>query len=186
MKTALILIDIQNDYFEGGKSELYQSENAMQNAEKILQLFRQHKLPIFHVQHINTFENAPFFSQNSYGAEIYDKVKPLAETNEKLIIKHVPNAFFDTSLKVDLVDKGIEHIVICGMMTHMCIDTTVRAAKDLGFIVTLLNDACTTKDLEINDEVIPAQIAHKAFMASLNGVFANVQMTDDFLNSFVL
>lgn len=184
MKTALILIDIQNDYFEGGKFELYRALEAATNAEKVLNIFRQDKLPIYHIQHINDFENAPFFCKNSFGAEIFEKVKPLSASNEKLIVKHYPNSFLNTTLKDELVKAEISDVVICGMMTHMCIDTTVRACFNFGLKVTLISDSCTTRDLVFNNKVIPAQTVNETYMASLSGMFANIISADDFIKSF--
>ncbi len=102
---------------------------------------------------------------------------------EEVVLKHAPNAFFQTSLSGRLCEKGIGHLVIAGMMSHMCIDTTVRSAKDLGFSVTLLEDACATKDLNWRGDLIPAKTVHAAIMAALNGTFANVTTTEEYLNS---
>ena len=66
----------------------------------------------------------------------------------------------------------MEKLIVCGMMTHMCVDTTVRAAMDYGYEVTLVADACATKDIEINGEVIPAETVQKTYIASLAGIFA--------------
>ena len=93
------------------------------------------------------------------------------------MVKHTPNSFFKTNLLELLKSKGIDQLVVCGMMTHMCIDTTVRAAKDYGIPVTLLYDACATKDLTIMGNSIPAKVVHDAYMAGLNGMFAEVKLT---------
>ena len=70
---------------------------------------------------------------------------------------------------------------MCGMMTHMCVDTTVRAAKDLGYLVTLISDACATKDLEWNGLKLSASFINDVYMASLNGRFATVMSSTDYL-----
>ena len=72
------------------------------------------------------------------------------------------------------MENEITELVVCGMMTHMCVDTTVRAAKDLGYLVTLISDACATKDLEWNGRKLPASLINDVYMASLNGRFATV------------
>lgn len=182
MDTALILIDIQNDYFEGGKSELNHPIETANNAKSILHFFRENNLPVFHVKHINMGDKAKFFLQNSIGVEIHNLVSP--NKDEKVFIKHVPNSFFETDLFKTISDNGINHIVVCGMMTHMCIDTTVRCAKDLGLNVTLIEDACTTKDLTWKGYTILAEIVHATYMASLDGMFAKVISTDEFLGNF--
>ena len=181
MKSAIIIIDIQNDYFKGGRSELYLPEKAAANAARALDHYRSKELPVYHVQHINTRAGATFFLPDTEGANIHDMVKPMA--GEKVFVKNVPNSFFNTGLADELTEKEIDQITVCGMMSHMCIDTTVRAAKDFGFITTVLHDACTTKDMIWDHQVIPAETVHKTFMASLQGIFADVVSTDDFLKS---
>lgn len=70
------------------------------------------------------------------------------------------------------------------MMSHMCIDTSVRAARNHGYDITLLHDACATRDLSWNGKTIPAATVHEAFMAALHGAFADVRTTGDFLRPF--
>ncbi|MBP1932751.1 cysteine hydrolase family protein [Ammoniphilus resinae] len=179
MSTALILIDIQNDYFPNGRMELSHPVKAASNASKILERFRQDNGPIFHVQHISLQEGATFFLPNTEGAQINEAVLPSGEEN--LIIKHRPNSFFETGLESKLRENGVTKLVICGMMTHMCIDATVRAAKDLGFECTLIEDACTTRDLTYQEKVVPAEQVHFAFVSALNGIYAKVVSTEEFL-----
>ena len=179
MKSALVLIDIQNEYFPGGKRELHEPERAARQAKKALEFFRAKGLPVFHIQHIATGEKANAFLPDTVGAEIHPLVAPIA--GETVLVKHAPNSFYLTGLDEALRQAGVEQLVVCGMMSHMCIDTSVRAAKDLGFPVLLMEDACTTRDLEWGGEHIPAVIVHRAFMAALNGAFARVVGTEDFL-----
>ena len=179
MNSALILIDIQNDYFKNGKNELYQPEQAALQAKRTLDYFRNKGLPVYHVQHINIREGATFFIPDTFGAETHASVKP--QRGEKVFVKHVPNSFFDTGLADELTKKQIDHIIVCGMMSHMCIDTTVRAAQDFGLTTTVLHDACATKDLVWKKATIPAPVVHDTIMASLHGIFANVISTEEFL-----
>ena len=179
MNKSLVIIDIQNDYFEGGKFELVNPQIASLNAKKLLEKFRDKRLPIFHIQHIGTRKNATFFLPNTNGALIHENVKPLK--NEIVIIKNFPNSFLKTTLLEELQKQNIKELVICGMMTHMCIDTTTRAAFDLGFDCIVSYDACCTKDLEFNKNKIMAQDVHDSFMASLNGIFAKGLNTDEIL-----
>lgn len=172
MNTALVLIDIQNDYFKGGKNELVDSEKSVIYAKKALDLFRRNNFPIIHVQHISIHKGSSFFIPNTEGVKIHSEVYPLE--NEKVITKNFPDSFLNTELEQYLKQIKINKLVICGMMSHMCIDTTVRSAKRLGYEMILLDDACTTKDLEWKNVKIPAKIVHNSFMASLHGGFANV------------
>ncbi len=183
MENAILLIDIQNDYFAGGRNELHLPELAASRAREALELYRRLNLPVFHVQHISTRPGATFFLPDTAGADIHESVAPLP--NENVIVKHAPNAFFQTELAAELQRLEVRHLVICGMMSHMCIDTSVRAAKDHGFAVTLLEDACTTKDLRWRETVIPAETVHQTFMAALSGSFAQVQRTEEFIAGIV-
>lgn len=183
MKKALVIIDIQNDYFENGRMALVGAEEASLKAAKVLQECRKENIPIVYIQHINDREGAPFFIPDTEGVEIHKNVKPL--DNEKIIIKHWPNSFRETELLPYLNSLGIKELIICGMMTHMCIDTTVRAARDLGFINLLIEDACATLNLKIKQEEIEAKNVHNSFIAALNGTFATVINTEEYLNKTI-
>ncbi len=174
-RTALLLVDIQNDYFPDGAMPLVNSTEAGNNAGKLLEKFRTKDLPVIHVQHLSIRPGASFFIPGTGGAEIHDCVKP--RKSEPVILKHFPNSFRETNLLATLKEKDITHLVIAGMMTHMCIDTTTRAAFDLGFSCTVAHDACATKDLVFNDTVSAAVEVHHAFIAALNGLFANARRT---------
>lgn len=172
MNKAIILIDIQNDYFSGGKSELWEPDKASAVAATALEISRENGDEVIFIQHINKDRNASFFAEGTFGCEIHDSVAPLPD--EKIIVKRKPNSFFETELDEYLKAKGITSLIICGMMSHMCIDTTVRAAKDLGYTVQLIENACTTKDLYFDGEIYPAKTVHNVFMAALNGKFAEL------------
>jgi nicotinamidase-related amidase len=172
MKRALIIVDIQNDYFPGGKLELVGIEEAAKNAGYALELFRAKKLPIFHIRHLSNREGATFFIPETKGAEIHESVSP--KNGEYLIQKNFPNSFRDTSLKDQLQGLNVQEVVICGAMTHMCIDTTVRAAFDLGLACVVVSDACATKNLEYDGMIIEAPQVQAAFMAALSSPFAQI------------
>lgn len=176
---ALLIIDIQNDYFENGAKTLVKAEEASLKAKEILEFFREKNMPIIHIQHLANREGATFFIPNTFGAEIHKNVQPL--DNEKVIIKHFPNSFRDTELQDHLQQQGITELVICGMMTSMCVDATTRAAKDLGYDCTVISDACAAPDLEIQDEKIAAKDVHHAFLAGLAYFYAQVSTTEDYL-----
>jgi nicotinamidase-related amidase len=176
MTTALLLIDIQNDYFAGGAMALVGAEQAAIHAARLLSAFRERGLPVFHVQHIATRAGASFFLPDTTGAEIRPAVAPLG--SESRTVKHFPNSFRETNLLESLRSADVSKLVIAGMMTHMCVDTTVRAAADLGFACSLASDACATKDLEYNGERVEARNVQLAYLAALNGSFASVQPAD--------
>jgi len=179
MSQALILVDIQNDYFPGGNMELVDMEDAAANASAILHAFRVDQDPVFHIQHLALKPDAPFFVPGTPGADHHETVAPLA--GEHVIQKNFPNSFRGTTLEEDLRHSGAEEFVIIGAMSHMCIDATTRAAFDLGFQCTVVADACATRDLTFNDNTIPAQAVHGAFMAALSSPYATIGSTDQFL-----
>jgi nicotinamidase-related amidase len=179
VNTALILIDIQNDYFEKGAMTLVGSDNAAKNARCILNRFRTDSLTIIHIQHIATYPSATFFLPNTLGAEINDMVKPQGQ--EKVIVKHYPNSFRETELLSYLKRNNITDLVICGMMTHICIDATVRAANDFGFNIILIGDACATRDLQINGITVKSDDVQNSFLAALNYTYATVVSTTEYL-----
>lgn len=180
MKQALIIVDVQNDYFQGGKMELVGTEQAADHVQQILAESRKKKVPVIHVQHIATDPAATFFLPDSKGVEINDRVKPLPA--EKLIIKHYPNSFRETELLKYLKDNGITHLTIVGMMTHVCIDATVKAAKDFGFECTVIADACATRDLEVKGAKVSAENVQTALIGALGFYYSTIMTTKEFLN----
>ena len=172
MNKALIIIDIQNDYFQGGNCELVKPIEASLKAKELLEYFRENQMPVFHVQHINLRKGATYFLPNTKGVEIHENVKPLE--NEIIIQKNFPNSFLETNLEVELEKLSVTELVICGMMSHMCIDSTTRAAFDLGFDCIVAHDACTTKDLVFLDKKVNASDVHNSFMSALGAIFAKV------------
>jgi nicotinamidase-related amidase len=181
MTTALLLVDIQNDYFPGGKMELEGSIEAGLNAKKLLAYFRDNRLPVVHIQHVSIRPGAAFFLPGTTGVEIHESVKPLP--GETICEKHHINAFRETALLDYLRSNDVKRLVICGMMTHMCVDSTVRAAYDNGFECILASDACATRSLSFGDLKIPAEMVHAAFIAALGPVFAKITTTQAFLAS---
>jgi len=177
MKPALIIIDIQNDYFPGGKMELEGSPEAGVKAAKLLEDFRAKGLPLVHIQHISNRPGASFFLPGTEGVDIHASVAPRA--GETVIQKNFPNSFRDTPLLEHLRALDIDHLLIAGMMTHMCVDATTRAAFDLGFSCSLAHDACATRALAFGGQRVPAAQVHAAFLAALAGLYAKVQSTAD-------
>jgi nicotinamidase-related amidase len=166
---ALLVIDLQNDYFPGGAMEL---EGADAAAAKALAKFREQGRPIIHVRHVSVRPGSTFFLPGTPGAEIHAGVRP--KPGEAVIEKNFPNSFRGTDLQKQLEGLGVKDLVVAGMMTHMCVDATVRHAADLGYKITLLADACATRAQKFAGETVPARQVHAAFLAALNGFYARV------------
>jgi len=159
--------------------ELVEMERASRNATLLLSLFREKRLPIVHVQHISKRPTATFLLPESEGADIYEAVAP--QPGEILIQKHFPNSFRDTALLGILKESEVDKLVICGAMSHMCIDATTRAAFDQGFGCIVIEDACTTRDLEYKGRVIEANQVHAAFMAALAAAYATAITVTEYI-----
>jgi nicotinamidase-related amidase len=180
MDTGLLLIDIQNDYFPGGTAELVGSTKAGENARRVLEWAREKGIPIFHVRHTSLRPGATFFLPGTAGAEIHACVRPVLD--EGIIEKHFPNSFRETALLDCLRQKQIRRLAVAGMMTHMCVEATVRAAVDLGFECVVLHDACATKDLTFDGLTIAANAVHAAYLAGLAAGYAKVASVGEYIS----
>ncbi len=166
-KSALLLIDIQDFYFPGGRSELVAPEKAAENASQLLDRFRHKDLLIVHIRH-----------NSEPGGKINDLVKPLP--GEKIISKEEVSCFKGTDLSQFLKLNGIDTLVICGMQTHMCVEAATRAGSDLGYKCILIHDACATKDLKFGDRVIKSEDVHYSTLSTLKS-YGAVKSTAEYL-----
>lgn len=182
MKSALVLIDIQNDYFPGGAMELVGATEAGARAGELLAAARKAGAPIFHVQHLAVQPGANFFIPDTEGAKINGCVAPL--DGETVVEKNFPNSFRQTDLEEQLKASGVKRLVFAGMMTHMCVDATVRAAFDLGFECAVAFDACATRALPWGEKEVSAEAVHGSFMAALGSVYAEVASAGELVEGY--
>jgi nicotinamidase-related amidase len=175
MSRALVIVDIQRDYFPGGNMPLHEPEAAAAKAAQVLEAFRAAEEPVVHVQHLSP-AGGGFLEEGTEGAEIMAPVTPLE--GETLITKRAPNAFLGTELEQHLRGLDVEEVVVAGMMTSMCVDATTRAGADLGFKMTLVPDACAAPDLEFGGRKVDAQDVHASFVAALGQFYATVTPAD--------
>ena len=181
MNNCLIMVDLQNDYFPGGSMELVGIQEAAANAQILLKQFRKANAPVIHIQHISSRPGATFFLPETKGVEIHETVAP--QEGETVVAKSYPNSFRGTSLLEILKNQTVNRVVICGAMSHMCIDATTRAAFDLGFDCIVAEDACATKDLMFKGKTITAAEVHASFMAALSTPYAKVISTREIIES---
>jgi len=167
-RSALVIIDVQHFYFPGGAASLVEPERASRNASKILGSFRSRGDLVVHVRH-----------EASEGAEIHEQVAPA--DGERVFTKTEVSCFNGTDLLAYLREKQVSKLVICGMMTHMCVEAAARAAHDLGFEVTVIGDACATRDLEYEGVKVPAADVHASTLATLARTYATVMTTEQYL-----
>ena len=178
MNTALLVIDIQNDCFPGGRYPLVNPLEAAKKAYELLQCFREQGGYHVHIQHISLEPDADFFIKGDSGSDIHDSAAHFE--GEPIVHKHEPNSFLNTNLLDLLKGWEVERVIVTGMMTHMCVDATTRAASDFGFQVIIAEDACATRDLKYGDTVIPADLVHKSFLAALES-YGRVMRSDEIL-----
>jgi nicotinamidase-related amidase len=170
-KTALLIVDVQEFYFPGGRMQLENPEVAGMNAGLLLDHFRKNEMLVYHVRH--NFEP---------GGNIHPYVKPLED--EPVITKDQVNAFAGTGLLEMMQQDSVEQLVICGMQTHMCLEAAVRAAHDYGFSCLLASDACTTRSLQYEEHIISAKNVHYSTLSTLQGSYARVLTTDAIIREF--
>ncbi|MEQ5828887.1 cysteine hydrolase [Sulfitobacter sp. NFXS29] len=174
---AIVVIDLQNEYWPTGNLPLEHIEDAAANAVRVISHGRDVGDLIVNVRH--EMPGAPVFAPGSEGAEINRVVVP--GEGEPIITKNFPNSFRETGLKDLLDDQSIEEVIVVGAMTHMCVDATVRAANDFGYKTVTIHDACATRDLEFNGATVPAAHVHAALMAAFAFAYGEVVATDDFI-----
>jgi nicotinamidase-related amidase len=176
---ALIVIDVQNDYFPDGRWTLSGMDAAADNVGRLLAAARKSGDLVVHIRHEFPTNDAPFFTPGSQGAQIHEKARN--RDGETVVLKHQVNSFRETNLKEILDQNGIRDVVICGAMSHMCVDAATRAANDFGYQCTVVHDACASRDLEFNGVKVPAAQVHAAFMAALQFAYAKSVSTEEFL-----
>jgi nicotinamidase-related amidase len=176
---ALLIVDIQNDYFPGGANPLDDPEAAADQARMLLQSFRMRGLEVVHMQHVWDAPEATFMVPGSEGVEINERVAPIE--GEEVFAKAFPNSFVGTPLEEHLRSKDIDELLVCGMMTSMCVDATVRAGVDLGFVASVAQDACATMPLEFNGRAVAAPDVQTAFLAALADGYATVAPADELI-----
>jgi nicotinamidase-related amidase len=178
-RRAVVVVDIQNEYFPSGKLPLVGIADAAANAAKVIESARAKGDEVIYIRHETPSASAPIFTPGSTGVEINSAVSP--REGETVILKHYPNAFRETELKQILDAKGVKDVVIIGAMSHMCIDATSRAAADFGYNTVIVHDACATMNLDFKGTSIPAAQVHAAFMAGLAFAYGRVTTTSEYL-----
>src|SRR3954466_9390864 len=171
MNRALVIVDIQRDYFPGGNMPLHEPEAAAAKAGQVLEAFRAAAAPVVPGQHLSAAGDG-FLEEGTDGAEIMAPVTP--QDGETLITKRAPNSFLGTDLEQHLPGLGGDEVVVRGMMTSLCVDATTRAGADLGFEMTLVPDACAAPGLEFGGRQVAAEDVHASFVAALGQAYATV------------
>lgn len=166
-RTALLIIDVQEFYFPGGFNPLVEPENASQNATVMLEHFRSNDDLVVHIKHATEKDSL-----------IHQNVQP--EKGEKVIKKSHINSYQDTDLLAYLKDSNINQVVICGMMTHMCVEAVARASADFSFDVIVIDDACATRDVVYNNDTVIAADVHNSTLGTINRYYGKVMTVKEY------
>ena len=145
MSKALIVIDLQNDYFPDGKFPQWHPEETLANVARAIEQARAKGVPVIHVQHIADASRgiAPFFNAGTPGVEIHPRMLAAAP-DAPVVVKHFADAFHGTTLKATLDALGATELLVCGMMTQNCVTHTAISKAAEPYAVTVLSDCCTT------------------------------------------
>jgi len=164
---ALLVIDVQNFYFPGGRSELVEPVQAAEKAAIAIAHARTENNPVIYIQH-----------KSAAGMEINDLVKPAL--GEAIFVKEEVNSFLGTGLAEHITNLSIDTLVICGMQTQMCVEAAVRAASDFGYYVILLHDACASRNLKFGDREVTAADVHASTLAAMKS-YATVLSVEEWI-----
>jgi nicotinamidase-related amidase len=164
---ALIVIDLQNDYFPDGKFPLWNTDDVLTNIEFAIESANSKNIPVILVQHIANAEKgiAPFFNKDSDGANIHSRILELAE-NAEIVVKEFADSFEQTRLEQILEESNINELLICGMMTQNCVTHTAISKKAERYNVSILADCCTSVDQMIHNIALNAVSTRIPFISN--------------------
>lgn len=168
--TALLIIDVQLGMYQENDI-VYQGEHLLATLRGLIAKARASRTPVIYIQHCGS-SNSPLHPDMP-GWPIHPAVAPLP--GDLIIQKHHPDAFQDTALQAELQSRGIQALVIAGIQTEFCVDTTCRRAYSLGYTVTLVKDGHSTWN---NDRLTATQIIDHHNLTLANW-FATVQNAED-------
>ena len=177
---ALLVIDVQKG-FDDPCWGTRNNPDAERRIANMLETWRATGRPVIHVQHLSLEPRSPLREDASGHAF---KAEGLPMAGERIFRKHVNSAFIGTGLEAHLRASGIKALVVVGMTTDHCVSTTTRMAGNLGFAVTVVEDATATFERRGHDGTLySADLMHHIALASLHGEFATIQNSQDILAS---
>jgi nicotinamidase-related amidase len=179
-KTALVLVDVQKAFLEweaDGKRR--NNPEAVANIATLLSAFRRDHRPVFHIRHASRQADSALHPEKS-GYVVIDEAREI--DGEPVIVKSVNSGFIGTDLEDRLRGRDIGTVIIAGITTNHCVETTTRMAGNLGFDARLVSDACYTFDRTgYNGRIETAESIHDMTLSNLNGEFATIETTESLL-----
>jgi nicotinamidase-related amidase len=179
MKRALLVIDVQNEYFSGALPVTY-PEHSLEHITRAIDAANEAEIPVVLIQHAETEEGSTIFRQGSETWQLHPAVA--SRKHDLLIEKNLPGSFTGTPLEAWLRERGIDAVVISGYMTQMCCDTTARQAAHLGFNVEFLSDATGTLEFSNSEGTVKARDLHTTTLIVQQSGFSQVKSTDEWIN----
>ncbi len=151
MGKALVVIDVQNDYFPGGKFPLWNTGETLAATVTAVQRAREKGIPVILVQHVADSSRgiAPFFNAGTEGVELHPAIRQAA-ADAPVVVKAFADSFHQTCLEEVLARLGVTELLLCGMMTQNCVTHTAISRSAEKYAVTVLTDCCTTVDQMIH------------------------------------
>ncbi len=174
-KRALLVIDVQNEYFTGKLPVCYPAD-TLPNVLAAIDAAKEAGIPVVIVQHTMTSPGASAFVKGSDGWELHDALKGIEA--DHYVEKHLPSSFVGTDLQAWLDGNGIDTVVISGYMTQFCCDTTAKYAMHLGYNVEFLSDATATLGFENEAGRVSAEELHRAILVQQAARFSHVLPTE--------
>ncbi|HWI61613.1 MAG TPA: cysteine hydrolase family protein [Symbiobacteriaceae bacterium] len=179
MGKALLVIDVQNEYFApDGKLILPDGPKGLEKIHQLLDAARASGIPVFHIVHERLTAAGAGFQSGTPGAEIHPSIQVLP--GETKIVKHFPGSFTQTPLEAYLRRAGADMLIVCGFMAQMCCDTTTRQAREKGFTVLYAADATAARDLTVLGKTVPHTQVHETTCAVMTQ-FAEVLPADEII-----
>jgi nicotinamidase-related amidase len=171
MQKALLVIDVQNDYFPGGNFPLWNTDATLANIERAIRAAQEKGVPVIHIQHIaNPAKGiAPFFNQGTPGAAIHPRILAAAPA-APVVVKAFADSFLHTELEPLLAHLGVTELLVCGMMTQNCVTHTAISKAAEKYRVTILPDCCTTVDEMIHQIALHAVAPRVALVPSTEAI----------------
>ena len=145
MSKALLVIDLQNDYFPEGQFPLWNTEQTLANIEQAIANAQTQNIPVILIQHIADSSQglAPFFNAGTKGADIHPRILAAAP-NAPIVVKTYADSFYQTNLNEVLKQLDVKELLVCGMMTQNCVTHTAISKAAEAYQVSILSDCCTT------------------------------------------
>lgn len=175
--TALLVIDFQNEYFEGSLP-IPNGISALRNTQRLIDFSDQHGMPVFHVRHVAP-SDSPVFADGGVLAEFHPDLRPAP--NHSVLHKTSVSVFATTDLDRRLKSLGVQTLIVTGLMTHACVAGAARDAVPLGYNVIVVDDACATRDLDTADGVLPHEVLHRSALATIDDTFGEIMTTAQLL-----